>query len=102
MIALIYQHRWQVELFFRWLKSSAHFHHFFSESESGMTFQAYVMMIGLLLIALDTQARPSKYDYAIMSMVHSGLMDLDSALQIAARRRRERRRAAERQKKKNR
>jgi len=101
MIALIYQHRWQVELFFRWLKCSANFHHFFSESESGMTLQVYVMMIALLLIALETGARPSKYDYTLMAAVCSGLMPLEGTLEIAARRRRERQRAAERQRQKN-
>jgi len=101
MIALIYQHRWQVELFFRWLKCSADFRHFFSESESGMTLQVYVMMIALLLIAVETGARPSRYDYTIMAAVCSGLMPLKGSLEIAERRRRERRRAAERQRQKN-
>jgi IS4 transposase len=36
-IALIYQHRWQVEIFFRWLKCVVHFDHFFCESREGMT-----------------------------------------------------------------
>ena len=65
-----------------------------------MTLQAYVMMIGLLLIALDTESRPSKYDYVIMSMVYSGSMDMETGLRITARRRRERERAAERQRQK--
>lgn len=98
MIALIYQHRWQVELFFRWLKCSAHFNHFFSESRRGMTLQVYVTMIGLLLIALETGAKPSRYDYVLMSAAVSGLFSIDSALEIAARRRAERQRAAEWQK----
>lgn len=94
LIGLIYQHRWQVELFFRWLKCMAHFEHFFSESRQGMTLQVYVTMIGLLLIALETGAKPSKYDYALLSMALSGVMSMDSALEIAARRRAERQRAA--------
>ncbi len=102
MIALIYQHRWQVELFFRWLKSSASFQHFFSEGESGMTVQVYVMMVALLLIAVETGSRPSKYDFVIVSAVVSGLMPRQGSFEIAERRRRERRRAAERQREKNR
>jgi hypothetical protein len=97
VIALLYQHRWQVELFFRWLKCTANFNHFFSESLNGMTFQVYVTMIGLLLIAIETGAKPSKYDYTLMSFVFSGQMDLQGALNIAARRRAERQRAAEQQ-----
>lgn len=98
LVALIYQHRWQVELFFRWLKCMAHFEHFFSQSLTGMTLQVYVTMIGLLLIAIETGARPSKYDYALMSAAMSGLLSIESALEIAARRRAERQRAAEWQK----
>jgi hypothetical protein len=94
LIALLYQHRWQVELFFRWLKCMAHFKHFFSESLTGMTLQVYVTMIGLLLIAIETGAKPSKYDYTLMSFVVSGQMSMDSALKIAAKRRAERQRAA--------
>ena len=98
LIALIYQHRWQVELFFRWLKCMAHFEHFFSETLNGMTLQVYVTLIGLLLIAIETGAKPSKYDYALMSLAVNGLFSIDSALDIAARRRAERKRAAEWQK----
>jgi len=101
LIALIYQHRWQVELFFRWLKCTANFNHFFSESQQGMTLQIYVTMIGLLLIAIETGAKPSTYDYSLMSAAVSGLISLESALEIAAKRRAERARAAAWQKKYN-
>jgi hypothetical protein len=97
MIALIYQHRWQVELFFRWLKCCANFHHFFSENETGMTLQVYAMMIVLLLIAVETGAKPSRYDVAIMSWAIQGTVPLAEARTVAERRRRERLRAAERQ-----
>lgn len=93
MIALIYQHRWQVELFFRWLKCVAHFNHFFSESPQGMTLQVYVTLIGLLLIAIETGAKPTKYDYALLCAAMNGLMSMEGALQSAARRRTERERA---------
>jgi hypothetical protein len=101
MIALIYQHRWQVELFFRWLKCAANFEHFFSESLEGMTLQVYVTLIGMLLIAIEIGAAPSKYDYAIFSAVVAGLTTLEEAQAVAAKRRAERARAAEWQKKYN-
>lgn len=94
LVALLYQHRWQVELFFRWLKCVANFEHFFSESVEGMTLQVYVTIIGTLLIALQTGSPPSKYDYALMAAVYSGLCDMDEALATAERRREERARAA--------
>lgn len=99
LIALIYQHRWQVELFFRWVKCTANFKHFLSESLSGMTLQMYIVMIGLLLIAVETGAKPSAYDYSLLAAVVSGLMPLDKeTLRIAAKRRAERARAAAQEK----
>ncbi|MCH8881277.1 MAG: IS4 family transposase [Planctomycetes bacterium] len=97
IIGVIYRHRWQVELFFRWLKCMANFKHFYSESPQGMTLQVYIALIGTLLIAIETGARPSSYDFALMSMAAAGLAPLDQILAQAAKRRAERRRAAERQ-----
>ena len=94
-IGVIYRHRWQVELFFRWLKCMANFKHFYSESPQGMTLQVYIALIGTLLIAIETGARPSSYDYALMSMAVAGPAPLDQILAQAAKRRAERRRAAD-------
>ena len=96
IISVIYRHRWQVELFFRWLKCMAHFQHFYSESQQGMTMQIYIALIGTLLIAIETGARPSSYDFALMSMAVAGLAPMDQILAQAAKRRAERKRAAER------
>ena len=96
-LGVIYRHRWQVELFFRWLKCMANFGHFYSESPQGMTLQVYIALIGTLLIAIETGARPSSYDYALMSIAVAGLAPLDQILAQAAKRRAERYRAAERQ-----
>jgi hypothetical protein len=96
-IGVIYRHRWQVELFFRWLKCMANFQHFYSESPQGMTLQVYIALIGTLLIAIETGGQPSSYDFALMSMATSGWAPLEQVLAQAAKRRAERRRAAERQ-----
>jgi len=101
MIGVLYRHRWQIELFFRWLKCLANFKHFFSESPNGITLQVYAAIIGTLLIALETQARPSVYDYAMMSQVMAGWVPLEEARVVLERRRRERQRAAEWQKQYN-
>ena len=101
MIALIYRHRWQIELFFRWLKCIANFSHFFSESQTGMTLQIYVTLIGLLLIAIETGAKPSKYDYALLSVAMMSREPMEDVLAVAAKRRDERARAAKWQKEYN-
>jgi len=100
LIALIYKHRWQIELFFRWLKCMAHLEHFFSESPQGMTLQLYATLIATLLIALETGARPSVYDFSLLSFAFSGQAPLEEVLAVAARRRAERARAARRRREK--
>ncbi len=74
----------------------ANFKHFYSESPQGMTIQVYIALIGTLLIAIETGASPSSYDFALMSMAASGLAPLDEVLAQAAKRRAERARVAAR------
>jgi transposase len=54
VIAALYRRRWQVELFFRWLKVWAGFEHLISRSKKGVTFQFYVAVIGCLLMHVRT------------------------------------------------
>ena len=96
LIALLYQHRWQVGLCFCWLKCMANWEHFFSESRDGMTLQVYVTIIGTLLIALHTGARPTKYDYALMSYAMLGLTSIDHVRAMALKRAADKQGAAER------
>jgi Transposase DDE domain len=93
VIALLYRQRWQVELFFRWLKSYGQFRHLISHSRSGVLLQFHVALIAMLLMYLHTGYRPSKYLVVILGFVLSG-EPLDSVLEIL--RERERRRELDR------
>ena len=66
VIAVLYRHRWQVELFFRWLKSYANFGHLISHSREGVQTHFYVTVIAILLMYLHTGYRPSKYLFALL------------------------------------
>lgn len=95
LVGQTYRYRWQIELFFRWLKCLVNFRHFFSESENGVALQVGAAVIGTLLIALAVHDRPSSYDWAMMTHVMSGLLPLDEeTLAIMANRRAKRARAA--------
>jgi hypothetical protein len=99
LFGLVYRYRWQIELFFRWLKCLVNFQHFFSEQPDGLALQIGAAVIGTLLLALAIQDRPSSYDWAMMTHVVSGLLPLDQeTLEIMAHRRAERARAAKWQK----
>ena len=81
-IVLLYQYRWQVELFFRWFKSIGHFGHLISHSSEGVLTHLYVTIIAVLLMYLHTGYRPSKYMFAMLSQVAAGAATLDEILPI--------------------
>jgi hypothetical protein len=82
LLGLIYRYRWQVELFFRWLKCFANFEHLISESRSGILLSFYVAVIGVLLMYLYTDAKPSKYAFLMLSMAANGGATLDEIMPI--------------------
>lgn len=71
-IGLLYRHRWQVELFFRWLKCYAHFDHLISHDRDGVLLSFYVAVVAVTLMYLQTGYRPSKYLFSLMGMVANG------------------------------
>lgn len=72
VIAALYRHRWQIELFFKWLKCYAAFDHAVSHSPGGLTLQFYVAVIATLLLHLCTGRRVSKYALFWMGSVAAG------------------------------
>lgn len=72
IIALLYRYRWQIELFFRWLKSYANFNHLISHSAGGVLLHFHVALIGVMLMYLKTGYRPSKYMLSLLSLVAQG------------------------------
>lgn len=89
LVGAIYRRRWQIELFFRWLKVHAHFRHLTSHSRNGITLGFYVATIGVLLLYLHTGRRPSKYAFSLLCMVGQGMATLRDILPILEARERE-------------
>lgn len=56
----LYRHRWQVEMFFRWLKCLVPCRHWFAQSQEGVTLQVYLALIEALLLAELVAAKPNK------------------------------------------
>ncbi len=72
IIGLIYRWRWQIELFFRWLKTFAQLDHLISHNRNGITLQFYVAVIGMLLIYIKTGRKPDKYSLILLQQVAAG------------------------------
>lgn len=72
IIGQIYRWRWQIELFFRWLKTFAKLDHLISHNRNGITMQFYVAVIGMLLIYIKTGRKPDKYSLILLQQVAGG------------------------------
>ena len=105
VIGHAYRLRWQIELFFKWLKCFARMDHLLSTSRQGITTQLYVAVIAVLLMHLQSGRRVSIYTLAALGRVARGQQTIAQAMQFIARRERERdleraRQARRRQRKK--
>jgi hypothetical protein len=90
VVGVVYRKRWQVELFFRWLKVWGNLEHLISHSRNGLTIQFYVAVIGVLLTCLASGQRISKYAYGMLTFVASGQATLEDILPVLQKRERER------------
>ena len=80
VIALIYRYRWQVELFFRLLKSVLGCRHLLSDSIEGVSIQVYCALIASLLLAEYTGVKPGKRVYELVALYLQGWVDDDELL----------------------
>ena len=60
LIASLYRHRWEVELFFRWLKCILGCRHWLAESPRGVGLQVYLALIAAQLLVLYSGRRPNR------------------------------------------
>ena len=72
VIALIYQHRYQVELFFRLLKATLGCRHLLSDSMEGIQVQVYCVLIAALLLAEYTGLAPCKRTFELVTLYLQG------------------------------
>jgi hypothetical protein len=91
IIALLYRHRWQIELFFRWLKVHAGMEHLISHCRKGLEIHFYTAVIGVLLFHVYTGRRAiSKYAINQLALSHGRPDDWAMMIPILERRERER------------
>ena len=80
VIALIYQHRWAIEIFFRFFKHVLGCRHLLSHCENGIEIQTYLGIIACLLIALWTGKKPTLRTYEMICFYFTGLADEEELL----------------------
>jgi hypothetical protein len=86
LVALIYRYRWQIELFFKWIKCILGCRHWLAESQEGVTLQVYCALIASVLIALWTGKKPTKRQWEALQLYWLGwstIEDLERVLKPA-------------------
>lgn len=82
LIALIYRYRWQIELFFKWLKSILGCRHLMAESPEGVAIQIYSALIAALMLQALTGKRPGKRAMELIRMYLMGYADLEEVIAL--------------------
>jgi hypothetical protein len=77
LVALAYQYRWQIELFFRWFKCILGARHLLAQSQDGLTLQLYAGLLASLLISVWTGHKPTKRTFEMVCLYFSGWASLD-------------------------
>jgi len=77
LVVLLYRRRWQIELFFRWIKCLLGCRHWLAESRQGATLQIYLALIAAVLLQLYTGRRPTKRMLELIQFYLLGVASLD-------------------------
>jgi hypothetical protein len=85
LISLIYRQRWQIELFFKWIKMILNCRHWLAESPAGVEIQIYCVLIASLLLMLWTGQRPTKRMVESLRYYWMGLADEEDLLALLTR-----------------
>lgn len=72
LVSLAYRYRWQVELFFRWLKCILGCRHWLGESLHAVTMQVYVGLIASLLLSVWANRPPNKRTFEMVCHYFAG------------------------------
>lgn len=84
-LAGLYRERWQVELFFRWLKCLLPCRHWLAQSERGVTLQIYLSLVCALLLAQVTGCRPTRRMLELLAFHQMGWASEEELARAGAR-----------------
>jgi len=82
LVGTIYRRRWDIELFFRWIKCILKCRHFFAESPEGVAIQIYLALIAALLFQDCTGRRPSKRIMELLQLYFMGWATIEEVVRL--------------------
>jgi len=75
-IALLYKNRWQVELFFKWIKQHLHVKSFWGVTENAVRIQIYSAIIAYCLVAIiEHDLRLNRSTFDVLRILSMSLFD---------------------------
>jgi len=75
-IALLYKNRWQVELFFKWIKQHLHIKSFWGISENAVRIQIYCAISAYCLVAIvENELKLGKTTFEVLRILSASLLD---------------------------
>jgi IS4 transposase len=78
-IALLYKYRWQVELFFKWIKQHLQVKRFWGESENAVRIQIHIAIITYCLIAIiEHDLKVGRPVFEVMRILGKSSLTTDS------------------------
>ncbi len=80
IVALLYEYRWTIEIFFRFFKQILGCRHLLSRSQNGIEIQTYCAIIACMLISLTTGRKPTLRTYEMICWYFIGVASLDELL----------------------
>jgi hypothetical protein len=80
VIALVFQHRWTIETFFRFYKHILGCRHLLSYNQNGIELQTYAAIIACMLISLWTGRKPRLRTYEMLCWYFTGMADEEELL----------------------
>lgn len=86
-IALLYKHRWQVELFFRWIKQHLKIKVFWGHSENAVKTQICIALCTYFIVAiLKKQLKIKRNIYEILQVLSVSLFDKAGLVELFSKR----------------
>jgi hypothetical protein len=82
-IALLYKYRWQVELFFKWIKQHLQVKRFWGESENAVRIQIHIAIITYCLIAIiEHELKIGRPVFEVMRILGKSALTTDSIREL--------------------
>jgi len=75
-VALLYKHRWQIELFFKWIKQHLKIKRFWGESENAVKTQIWIAICTYLMVAIiKKELKIERNLYEILQIISVSIFD---------------------------